>query len=202
VDGALKKTLHARVLLDLGLDLVLCLNPLVPFDASRDADGRRRHRVLGGADTPIPNLVDGGLPVVLSQTFRSLIHSRLELGIKGYEASHPATDILLFEPDHRDPEMFLANAFGYSGRRLMAEHAYLQTRADLRSRRTGLRAALARHGLALDEAVLDDHHRSLLPRRRRGRLPGGTHAARTLRRLDEVLTDLERTLAARSRVGR
>jgi predicted acylesterase/phospholipase RssA len=31
VDGALKKTLHARVLLDMGLDLVLCLNPLVPF---------------------------------------------------------------------------------------------------------------------------------------------------------------------------
>ena len=34
VDGALKKTLHARVLLDEGLDLLLCLNPLVPFDAT------------------------------------------------------------------------------------------------------------------------------------------------------------------------
>jgi NTE family protein len=43
VDGALKKTLHARVLLDMGLDLVLCLNPLVPFDATH----RTRHRVLG-----------------------------------------------------------------------------------------------------------------------------------------------------------
>ena len=200
VDGALKKTLHARVLLDLGLDLVLCLNPLVPFDASRDAEGRRRHRVLGGANAPIPHLVDGGLPVVLSQTFRSLIHSRLELGIKGYEASHPGTDILLFEPDQRDPEMFLANLFGYSRRRLMAEHAYQQTRADLRSRRTGLRTQLARHALALDEAVLDDHRRTLLRRPRRGaRLQGATHAARTLRRLDEVLNDLERSLAARAR---
>ena len=199
VDGALKKTLHTRVLLDLGLDLVLCLNPLVPFDASRDSAGRRRHRVLGGADAPIPHLVDGGLPVVLSQTFRSLIHSRLELGIKGYEASHPGTDILLFEPDHRDPEMFLANLFGYSGRRLMAEHAYQQTRADLRSRRSALRSQLARHGLALDEAVLDDHRRTLLRRRRRHPgLPGGSHAARTLRRLDEVLNDLDRTLAART----
>jgi predicted acylesterase/phospholipase RssA len=70
VDGALKKTLHASVLLDLGLDLVLCLNPLVPFDATR-----ARHRVLGGAEERIPRLVDGGLPVVLSQTFRTLIHS-------------------------------------------------------------------------------------------------------------------------------
>lgn len=33
VDGALKKTLHASVALDGGMDLVICLNPLVPFDA-------------------------------------------------------------------------------------------------------------------------------------------------------------------------
>jgi len=119
VDGALKKTLHARVLLDMGLDLVLCLNPLVPFDASHPA----RHRVLAGGEEVIPRLIDGGLPVVLSQTFRTLIHSRLELGMKGYDTSHPGTDVLLFEPDHRDPAMFLANTFGYSQRRRLAEHA-------------------------------------------------------------------------------
>lgn len=191
VDGALKKTLHASVLLDLGLDLMICLNPLVPFDARA---GRSTHRVLGGASERIPHLVDGGLPVVLSQTFRSLIHSRLELGLKGYEASHPGTDILLFEPDHRDPEMFLANTFGYSQRRVLAEHAYQHTRADLRSRRSLLRIALSRHGLALDEAVLDDPQRRLLRRRRRGSPLAGTRAGRTLQRLDEVLNDLERAL--------
>jgi predicted acylesterase/phospholipase RssA len=187
VDGALKKTLHARVLLDMGIDLMLCLNPLVPFDAT--APGR--HRVLGGAQQRIPKLVQGGLPLVLSQTFRTLIHSRLELGMKGYESSHPGTDIVLFEPDHRDPELFLANLFGYSQRRAVAEHAYQSTRADLRSRRGLLRATLARHGLALDDAALDDARRRLLGRRR----PTGTLATRTLARLDEVLNDLERTLA-------
>ena len=96
VDGALKKTLHASVLLDEGLDLLICLNPLVPFDAS----AAPRHRVMSSGEERIPRLVDGGLPVVLSQTFRSLIHSRLELGMKGYERSHPDTTILLFEPDH------------------------------------------------------------------------------------------------------
>ncbi len=190
VDGALKKTLHASVLLDLGLDLVLCLNPLVPFDASHAT----RHRLLGSATERIPRLVDGGLPVVLSQTFRSLIHSRLELGLKGYEHSHPGTDVLLFEPDHRDPEMFLANTFGYGQRRLLAEHAYQRTRADLRSRRSVLGAALARHGLRLDDARLDDARRMLIKRRR----APGTRSARALRRLDEVLNDLERALAARA----
>jgi predicted acylesterase/phospholipase RssA len=190
VDGALKKTLHASVLLDMGLDLVLCLNPMVPFDASHP----HRHRVLGGAEQRIPRLVDGGLPVVLSQTFRSLIHSRLELGMKGYEVSHPGTDIVLFEPDQRDPEMFLANIFGYSQRRLVAEHAYQHTRADLRSRRSVLGATLARHGLTLDDAALDDHRRTLLKRP----LRTGSRAARALRRLDEVLNDLDRALVARS----
>jgi NTE family protein len=187
-DGALKKTLHARVLLDMGLDLVLCLNPLVPFDATH----ARRHRVLGGAQAPIPRLVDGGLPVVLSQTFRTLIHSRLELGIKGYQTSHPDTDILLFEPDHRDPALFGANTFGYGQRRWLAEHAYQRTRADLRSRRSQLRGQLQRHGLTLDDAVLDDARRVLL---RRSRAHAGGAAARTLRRLDEVLDDLETSLA-------
>ena len=185
VDGALKKTLHARVLLDMGLDLVLCLNPLVPFDA-----GQGRHRV--GAHDRIPRLVDGGLPVVLSQTFRTLIHSRLELGMKGYETSHPDTDILLFEPDHRDPEMFLANTFGYAQRRALAEHAYQQTRADLRKRRGHVRATLARHGIRLDDAVLDDTQRRLIPHRRAPQRP----AAQALQRLDEVLDDLERALPA------
>jgi NTE family protein len=38
VDGALKKTMHATVALDEGVDLMLCLNPLVPFDATSPAE--------------------------------------------------------------------------------------------------------------------------------------------------------------------
>jgi predicted acylesterase/phospholipase RssA len=192
VDGALKKTLHASVLLDDGADLVLCLNPLVPFDATHS----QRHRVLAAGEAPIPRIVDGGLPVVLSQTFRSLIHSRLELGLKGYGASHPRADLLLFEPDHRDPALFMANVFAYGQRRALAEHAYQATRADLRKRRSSLRPLLARHGLALDDAALDDPFRRLLRRRRLRPAALGSEATRTLQRLDEVLDDLARALPA------
>ncbi|WP_088284957.1 patatin-like phospholipase family protein [Ideonella sp. A 288] len=188
VDGALKKTLHASVLLDQGLDLLLCLNPLVPFDATH----AQRHRVMADGAPRIHRIVEGGLPLVLSQTFRSLIHSRLELGLKGYERSHPGTDIELFEPDQRDPQMFLANIFSYSQRRALAEHAYQKTRADLRSRRSTLAARLATHGLALDDAVLDDPRRRLVSRRP----PAPQRAlARPMTRLEEVLDDLELALA-------
>ena len=188
VDGALKKTLHASVLLDEGLDLLICLNPLVSFDAS----AATRHRVMSCSEERIPRLVDGGLPVVLSQTFRTLIHSRLELGMKGYEHSHPGTTILLFEPDRRDPEMFLANTFSYSQRRMLAEHAYQRTRRMLRSRRGALNRQLARHGVQIDDAGLDDSTRRLL----RPAKHDGRNASRALRRLEEVLDDMETTLTA------
>lgn len=190
VDGALKKTLHASVLLDEGLDLLICLNPLVPFDATHAP----RHKVLGSGEARIPRLVDGGLPIVLSQTFRSLIHSRLELGMRGYAETHPQTDIVLFEPDHRDAELFLANTFSLSQRRLLAEHAYQRTRELLRSRRSTLGAQFARHGITIDHAVLDDAERRLVRRRRRT-LAGGTRLARALKRLDETLVDLEHATA-------
>jgi predicted acylesterase/phospholipase RssA len=193
VDGALKKTLHARVLLDEGVDLLLCLNPLVPFDASRAP------RQPGAGR--IPRLVHGGLPLVASQSLRSLIRSRLELGLHGYAASHPHVDIALFEPDRRDPAMFGANTFNYAARRQLAEHAYQSTRANLRARRAELRPLLERHGIRLDDAVLDDPARRLVSRAP-GRLPDGAAApparlASALARLAEVLDELEAALPSR-----
>ena len=32
-----------------------------------------------------------------------------------YERIYPHTDIVLFEPDRRDPEIYLANTFSYTG---------------------------------------------------------------------------------------
>ncbi|MEO5686021.1 MAG: patatin-like phospholipase family protein [Burkholderiaceae bacterium] len=195
VDGALKKTLHARVLLDQDIDLILCLNPLVPFDATYAPT----HTVRLGTDA-IPKLVEGGLPLVASQSFRSLIHSRLELGMAGYGLSHPDVDIALFEPDHRDPEMFGANTFSYSARRQLAEHAYQSTRMNLRTRRRALHAMFEPHGIAIADKLLDDPTRRLVTTTPRlvpawhdvspSRLGGA------LRRLGGVLDELESSLAA------
>lgn len=198
VDGALKKTLHASVLLDRGLDLLICLNPLVPYASDRRSTARedrsRRARDLarklgrpaGRALQPhIHRLVDGGLPLVLSQTFRSLIHSRLELGMRGYELSHPQTDIVLLEPNPRDAEFFLANTFSYRQRRHLAEHAYQATRELLRQRAAELKPQFARAGLTLREDVLASREARLLP------APGETRTEQALRSLRNSLTVLE-----------
>lgn len=185
VDGALKKTLHATVALEEGVDMLLCLNPLVPFDATH-AIPTVMQRGIHPSKQRIPSIVDGGLPGVLSQTFRSMIHSRMELGMKHYERTYPHTDIILIEPDHRDPELYLANTFSYSQRRAIAEHAYQQTRYMLRSRKTTLSAKLNRHGIRINSDVLDDPKRHLV------QPPAPTsRLGRSIVTLQEVMDNLE-----------
>ena len=189
VDGALKKTMHAGVAMDEGIDLMFCLNPLVPFDATRPQP--ISHKLSQGSgkksavEKRVPRIIDGGLPAVMSQTFKAMIHSRLELGMKHYEHSYPDTDIVLLEPDHRDTAMFLANSFSYRQRRQMAEHAFQSTRHMLRSRKTTLSTQLARHGITLNMALLDDPKRQLV-----APLPAATRLGRALSSLEEIMDDL------------
>jgi NTE family protein len=193
VDGALKKTMHASVALDSGVDLLICLNPLVPFNATALAAGG------------IPRIVEGGLPAVLSQTFRAMIHSRMELGLKHYDRAYPGTDIVLIEPDHHDPELYLANTFGYAQRRRLAEHAYQQTRQLLRKDSAALSKKLARHGVKLNTAALHDTTRHLISdlpstpattARRKAKL-----ASTAVGSLHEVLNHLGTLLEARKPVS-
>lgn len=179
-DGALLRTMHASVALKAGADLLFCVNPLVPFDSS---EGGRRQRDV--------ELTRHGLPVVLGQTFRSLIQSRMQVGMAAYKDRYPRAEILLFEPDRGDRRMFFANVFRYSDRRRLVDHAYQCTRRDLARHAAVLAPLLARHGLRLQRAALADPARSfqaaLEAQRRADR--------RVVRDLTASLDRLERILA-------
>jgi hypothetical protein len=189
VDGALKKTLHASVLLEQGLDLLICLNPLVPWDGRAQPHGDEPG--APARTSSAPRLVELGLPTVLSQTFRSMIRSRMELGMKGYAHAYPKTDIVLLEPRSSDATIFFHNPFSYAQRRWMVQHAYAETLRWMRAQRHTLADTLARHGLVLDGKVLDDQNRQLID----SRLPPRGRAQRALRRLERTLQQLETQLA-------
>jgi predicted acylesterase/phospholipase RssA len=186
VDGALIKTLHASVALQQGAELLICINPLVPFD-SRLAAKRPLHENRTAAPE---HLVDGGLPVVLAQTFRAIIHSRMRTGMDRYRHEFQGKDVVLFEPTRDDADMFFTNVFSYRGRSRLCEHAYQRTRSDLYRRRHELRPIFARHGIELNLGVLKDHSRSLLSHKRRPDLATSASA------LDASLRDLEVWLEA------
>ncbi|HVZ42290.1 MAG TPA: patatin-like phospholipase family protein [Ramlibacter sp.] len=196
VDGALKKTMHASIALEEGADLMLCINPLVPFNALEPHEEALASGVRP-EDRRIPRIVEGGLPAVLSQTFRTMIHSRAEIGMRQYHGRYPGTDIILIEPDQRDPQLYLHNTFSYRLRREFAEHAYQQTRGMLRAKHTQMAAKFERHGIALRSDVLDDTARRLVPQR--GRRASIGRAIDDLRR---SLDTLDRTLSMQGTAGR
>jgi NTE family protein len=193
IDGVAQRTLNASQALKSGADLVFCVNPIVPIDL-RIADDPERER----------GLVHAGLPGVLSQTFRTIIHSRLMTGLKNYEYAYPDADVILIEPQPGDRSMFFTNIFSFSNRFAVIRHGYRTTQGFLLREAQSLAPRLARHGLRLREDLLrglptpptragpdrgQGRERPSAPRSRR---PG------VVDRTDRVLAELE---AALERLG-
>ena len=187
VDGVLLKTVHASVALDSDADLVICVNPIVPVDTIRSVELgiMRRGR-----------LADRGLPTVLAQTFRTIIHSRMSAGFAAYETRYTDRDVLVFEPRRDDYSMFFSNVFSFSNRKAVCEHAYLSTRRKLWRNRRRLAPLLAEHGITLRTDLLEDPNRDLwqsvrLNERRR------KSTSHLKDRLDKALARVEEFIAAR-----
>ena len=189
VDGALTKTLHASVALREGAKLLLCVNPLVPFDGRLAA--RRTHQKQ-------VSIIQGGLPAIMSQTLRTLIYSRMQVGMDRYRREYPDADVVLFQPDRDDVEMFFTNVFSYSDRRRLCEHAYQRTRDDLRRRGAELGVVLARHGVTIHEEALAEHRTLAAPRHAadRRRPPALERSAVKLDETLDLLESLLKTCAA------
>jgi len=184
VDGALRRTLHASVALKEGVDLLIGINPLVPYDSA----------LAPAAAHPMTEsrMVQGGLPLVLSQTFRALIQSRMQIGIQKYATEYPKSSILLVEPNRSDERMFFTNMFSYSSRSELAEHAYRTTRAELLARAEDLEKFLAPYDMRPNLEALSNE-RSLFASLRKEPAylaPLGNNLARSLDRLDRALEEI------------
>lgn len=149
VDGILLKTMHASVALEAGAELVFCINPLVPVDTRRAVQQNLLKRA------PVTRR---GLPTVLSQSIRTMIHSRMSLGLKAYAGAYPDAEVILLEPARDDYEDFFSNIFSFTSRRAVCAHAFEATRRDLLARRDVIEPILKRHGLRLNLDFLHDEH--------------------------------------------
>lgn len=184
VDGALTKTLHASGAYNAGARLVIGVNPLVPYNADAGATGPDSHRAL----------LPGGLPMVLSQTFRALIHSRMQVSVARYANDYPGLDLVLFEPKRADIDLFFTNIFSYASRRRLCEHAYQRTRADLLARSDALAPIFARHGIRLRLDLLRDSTCTLVP----GSPARTRPAAPVVRDLEAAIASLDAWLRPQS----
>jgi hypothetical protein len=140
------------------------------------------------------HLTEMGLPTVLSQAFRTLIHSRMTVGMAAYAPRFPNRDLVLFAPAPDDYWMFFTNIFSFSSRKRVAEAAYRATRRDLLRRYDELAPVFARHGIRLRHDVLVDDTRDLWAGvgleggSRRDRIAGDLPMTKAL---DRALTSLQ-----------
>lgn len=184
LDGALRRTMHASTVLERGIDLMIGINPLVPFDAGNAAPRAGEQGQRG--------LASGGLPAVLSQTLRTLLQSRMQIGMEKYPHQFPNIDQLVFEPNAEDSELFFTNLFSFSARHRVCQLAYRNTLADLRKRADVLRPMLAAHGIGLRGEIINDRRRSLLDG-----LDAVPRMTETTARLRRALDDVDQVVAKR-----
>lgn len=190
VDGALRRTMHASVVLERGIDLLLGINPLVPFDSTQiDSNAG------SGGEQQSHRIWEGGLPAVMSQTFRTLLQSRMQVGLAKYTQQYPDIDQLIFEPNSNDGEMFFTNVFSFASRRRVCQLGYRNTINDLRARAEMLAPLLARHGIHLREDILNDRHRTVLS----GLGARPPRSTETTARLRRALDEAEHLIARRDR---
>ena len=189
LDGALRRTMHASTVLERGIDLMIGINPLVPFDANRAAPQADQAEQVG--------LAGGGLPAVLSPTLRTLLQSRMQIGMEKYPHQFPDIDQLVFEPNADDSELFFTNLFSFSSRHRVCQLAYRNTLADLRERAPVLKPMLAAHGIRYNDAIVGDRHRSILDG-----LDVALRMTETTARLRRALDDVDRVVAQHSAVRR
>jgi NTE family protein len=141
VDGGVRKTAHISLAIEHGADLVVCVNPIVPFLNDTVAGPLRGH------------LSNRGVTWVLDQTMRIMLKARMELGVERYRREYPDVDIVLIEPTRDDVRMFAYNIMRYGARRVVAEHGYRTTLALFRGNASRYRRLFRRHGIRMADAA-------------------------------------------------
>jgi len=147
VDGGVRRTANIDVAIEHGADLIICYNPFRPFS---NPVSRRFRPETGTYEVHRRPLADQGMFTVLNQVFRTLLHSRLQLGIRQYQDDpHFQGDIILIEPAETDLTFFrMAPLNLWAGRRAGA-HGYLSVTETVESHYELMRQILQSYGVQM-----------------------------------------------------
>jgi predicted acylesterase/phospholipase RssA len=149
VDGGVRHTANIDIAIEKGADLIICYNPFRPFLNRVDSpDGEAPYFADGRY------LSDRGFKVILNQVFRTLLHSRLKLGIQRYLADDRFQgDIVLLEPRERDANFFATNPMAFWKRSETVQHGFESVRSTIEQNFDALEAVFGDYGLAMDRAA-------------------------------------------------
>jgi predicted acylesterase/phospholipase RssA len=149
VDGGVRHTANIDIAIEKGADLIICYNPFRPFLNRVDAEDANATYFADGR-----YLSDRGLKVILNQVFRTLLHSRLKLGVQRYLADDRFHgDIVLLEPREHDANFFAMNPVAFWKRSEAVQHGFESVRTTIEQNYDQLREVFEGYGLELDRTV-------------------------------------------------
>jgi predicted acylesterase/phospholipase RssA len=146
VDGGVRHTANIDIAIEKGADLIICYNPYRPFLNRVDSEQGRTPYFSEGR-----YLSDRGMKVVANQVFRTLLHSRLKLGVQRYIADDRFRgDIVLLEPRERDANFFALNPLAFWKRSEAVRQGFESVRTSIEQNYDQLSDVFRKYGLVLD----------------------------------------------------
>lgn len=142
VDGGLRGNASLDLAIERGADLVVCINPMVPFD-------NQNHQSIPGETHEENYLSERGVNFIANQITRIYTHSSIRYHIKQLRRSHPEVDIILIEPKPDDYQMFFWNPMRYSARVTIAQHGFESVTYGMAAEYAAYKETLARHGIQI-----------------------------------------------------
>jgi NTE family protein len=149
VDGSVLGNASIDIAIEHGATLVICINPLVPFDNSNHASVPFFGPYSG-------YLSEKGLTAVASQSGRVQSHGGLLYHIKQLRKTHPEVDIVLIEPGANDYQMSFSNVMRYATRLAIVQHGFMTVTLRLAMSFNYYSDLLSRHGIAITERLVEE----------------------------------------------
>jgi NTE family protein len=154
VDGGLRGTASLDIAREHGADLIVCINPLVPYN-----NGAWRDKPFFSPDGGY--LTKKGMQGILSQSSRISTHAGLHYQVKQIRKHHPDIDVIVIEPRPDDCQMFYYNIMRHSVLLMLAEHGFESVTLHLAEDYPNYKQILARHGIPLSRRIVVDELREI-----------------------------------------
>jgi NTE family protein len=142
IDGGIVSTTNLDIAVEAGADLVIVINPIVPFVNERED---------GANGPPERRISDMGFSKIGYQAFKLLGHRRLHELASMWEERYPGVDIVLIEPEPTDSLMFETSIMSFSSRIEIARHGFQSVTYHLLDEYERFQEIWARHGIEISE---------------------------------------------------
>jgi predicted acylesterase/phospholipase RssA len=147
VDGGVRRTASIDVAIEHDADLIICYNPFRPFS------NRVTHKYVperGEFITEGTRLADQGVMTVLNQVFRTLLHSRLQYGLREYQDDPNFNgDIIVIEPTETDTDFFEMNPMAFWDGPKAGRHGYVSVTQSIETHYDVVKQVLQSYGILM-----------------------------------------------------